>query len=226
MPFAIKDVLQHKRNDRQIREIHEREYRKYLHELRQQQHQQPPPSSILHSTHATNPYYLSFTHINEIERSRLRSAITKQHHYAQIQRENAALYQRLLQANQRPAIDARNHAYAKNLNIFNTKRVQQRFNDYKRIDNDNQALIHRLRNVRGNLISKDECEHDWQKHLVFMKKNCDYPENLDRFVSKANHTQRQQTALHSAMRSVRWNDRYSIAETSSSPLAILLDRSQ
>ena len=223
MPFAVKDVLQYKRNDRQIREIHERQYRKYLDELRQQHQQQPQHSP--HSPHSTNPYYLSFTHINEVERSRLRSAITKQHHYARIQRENAALYQRLLQANQRPAIDARNHAYEKNLNIFNTKRVQQRFNEYKRIDNDNQALIHRLQNVRGNLISKDECENDWRKHLIFMKKNCDYPENLDRFVSKANQTQRKQAALHSAMRSVRWNDRYSISE-SNSPLAFLLARSQ
>lgn len=220
MPFAVKDVLSYKRNDRQIREIHERQYRKYLQELRQQQ-----PKQVPYSTHSTNPYYLSFTHINEVERSRVRSAITKQHHYAQIQRENAALYQRLLQANKRPAIDARNHVYERNLNIFNTKRIEQRFNDYKRIDHDNQLLIHRLQNVRANLISKDECEHDWQKHLIFMKKNCDYPENLDRFVSKVNQSQRKQTAFQSAMRGARWNDRYSVSE-SMLPLAVLLDRSQ
>ena len=219
MPFAVKDVLQYKRNDRQIREIHEREYLKYLQELRQEQRQPIP-----YSTHANNPYYLSFTHINEVERSRTRSAIIRQNHYAQIQRENAALYQRLLNANQRAVIDDRNHAYEQNLSIFNAKRFQQRLNDYKRIDNDNQVLFRRLHNVRGNMISKEQCENDWKNHLVFMKKNCDYPENLDKFVSKTDKSQRKQTSIHSAMRSARWNDRHS-ASQSVSPLVMLLNHS-
>lgn len=217
MPFAVKDVLQYKRNDRQIREIHEREYLKYLQELRQEQRQPIP-----YSTHANNPYYLSFAHINEVERSRTRSAIIRQNHYAQIQRENAALYQRLLNANQRAVIDDRNHAYEQNLSIFNAKRYQQRLNDYKRIDNDNQVLFRRLHNVRGNMISKEQCENDWKNHLVFMKKNCDYPENLDKFVSKMNKTQRKQASIHSAVRSTQWNNRHSISEPTSA-LAMLLN---
>lgn len=221
MPFAVQDVLQYKRNDRQIREIHEREYLKYLEELRQEQRQRP---SIPHSIHASNPYYLSYAHINEVERSRTRSAIIRQNHYAQIQRENVALYQRLLKANQRAVIDNRNHAFEQDLSIFNAKRFQQRLNDYKRIDNDNQALYRRLQNVRGNMISKEECENDWKNHLVFMKKNCDYPENLDRFVSKMNKNQRKQTSIHSAMRSAQWNDRYSSSQPISA-LALLLNNS-
>jgi hypothetical protein len=217
MPFVIKDVLQHKRNDRQIREIHEREYLKYLTNLRQQQ------------IYSTNQYYLSANHIHEIERSRSRSAIVKQNHYARIQRENYVLYDRLLKANKRAIVDDKNYTYQQNLDIFNTKRVQQRFNEYKRIHNDNQVILQRLTNVRGNLISKQECDNDWKKHLIVMKKNCDYPENIDKFVSKMSKKQQKQACLYSAMRSARWNDRYNDLEPRSrlsiTPLTTFLNES-
>ena len=217
MPFAIKDVLQHKRNDRQIREIHEREYLKYLTDLRQQQ------------IHSTNQYYLSANHIHEIERSRKRTAMAKQSHYARIQRENYVLYDRLLQANKRALVDDKNDAYQQNLEIFNTKRLQQRYNDYKRINNDNQVLFHRLSNVRGNLVSKEECDNDWKKHLVVMKKTCDYPENIDKFVSKMSKKQEKEKCFYATMRSARWNDRYNEPEPRSrlsiGPLTMLLNES-
>ncbi len=219
MPFAIKDVLQHKRNDRQIREIHEREYLKYLTNLRQQQQQ----------TYPTDQYYLSANHLNEIERSHSRNAIVKQHHYARIQRENYLLYDRLLKANKRAIVDDKNDVYQQNLDIFKTKRVQQRYNEYKRIHNDNQIFLQRLGNVRGNLISKQQCDDDWKKHLIVMKKSCDYPENIDKFVSKMSKKQQTQACLYSALRSARWNDRYNVPEPRTrltiTPLAILLKAS-
>ena len=173
MPFAIKDVLQHKRNDRQIREVHEKEYLKYLTNLRQQQ-----------NLHHSNQYYLATNHIHEIERSRSRNALTKQRLYDRIQCENQLLYDRLLKASKRTLVDDRNHAYAQNLDSFNSKRFQQRSNEYKRIYNDNQVLLQRINQAQGHLITKEQCENDWKKHLDVMKKTCDYPENLDKFVSK------------------------------------------
>lgn len=220
MPFVIKDVLQHKRNDRQIREIHEKEYSKYLINLRQQQNQ--------HNSSYTNPYYLSSNHINEIERSRTRTALMKQNHYTRIQRENFVLYDRLLKASKRTLIDDKNKSYQENLDIFNNKRYQQRFNEYKRIENDNQVLIQRLKNVRGNLISKEQCENDWKKHIDVMKKTCDYPENVDKFLTKMNKNQQKKACLYSTMRSSQWNDRYSTSNEPSrrltiAPLSILLN---
>ena len=214
MPFAVKDALQHKRNDRQIREIHETQYLKYLTNLRQQQ----PPAQLI------NQYYLSNSHINEIERSRTRSAIVKQTQHARIQWENGLLYDRLLKANRRPVVDDKNRAYERNLDIFSGKRYQQRSKEYKRIDNDNQVLLQRLNNVRGHLINRQQCDNDWTKHLSVMKKGCDYPENIDKFVSKRNKHQERQACLYSAMRSARWNDRYSepTLPLTITPLAMLL----
>jgi len=221
MPFVIKDVLQHKLNDRRIREIHEKEYLKYLTNLRQQQQQ--------HNLSYSNPYYLSSNHIHEIERSRARSAIVKQNQYARIERENHVLYDRLLKASKRSMIDDRNRSYQQNLDIFNSKRIQQRFNEYKRIKNDNDTLLKRIDNVRGHLISKKECDNDWKKHVNVMKKSCDYPENIDKFVSKMNKNQEKQACFYSAMRSSKWNDRHFIIEPPTRltilPLAILLDES-
>src|SRR5271156_5452523 len=118
MPFAIKDVLQYKLNDRRIREIHEKEYLKYLTNLHQQQYN-------------NSNYYLSSNHINEIERSHSRTAIIKQNQYARIQRENNLLYERLLKASKRTVIDDKNRNYQQNLDTFNFKHLQQRFNEYK-----------------------------------------------------------------------------------------------
>lgn len=222
MPFVIKDVLQHKLNDRRIREIHEKEYSKYLTNLRQQQQNQQYSSY-------TNPYHLSSNHIKEIERSRTRNAFVKQNLYTRIQNENFVLYDRLLKASKRSIIDDRNQNYQQNLDIFNSKRYQQRFNEYKRIENDNHVLLHRLNNVRGNLINKQQCDNDWKKHINVMKKSCDYPENIEKFVSKMTKNQQKQACLYSAMRSSRWNDRYSVAEPSTrltiAPLSILLNES-
>lgn len=220
MPFVIRDVLQHKRNDRQIREIHEREYQKYLVTLRQQTHPQPP-------AHA-HPYYLSSKHVEEVERSRVRSAQAKQTQYTRIQQENFLLYDRLLKAGQRPSVDDRNRAYEHNLESFNSKRFQQRVNQYKRIDTDNQLLLQRINTARGRLLSKEQCDRDWQKHLVVMKKTCDYPENIDRFVSKPPKYERKHTCLYSRLRSAQWDSRHNVNEPASrlnaTPLMMILNR--
>ncbi|CAF1575669.1 unnamed protein product [Rotaria sp. Silwood1] len=221
MPFAIKDVLQHKRNDRQIREIHEKEYLKYLTNLRQQQQQQ--------NLFYTNQYYLSLNHLNEIERSYIRNEFVKQTQYKRIQNENNLLYDRLLQARKRTMIDDKNQTYEQNLKTFTLKRYQQRFNEYNRIFNDNQILLQRINNVRGHLITKQECENDWKKHIEFMKKTCDYPENIDKFITKMNKNEQKQACLDVMKRTTQWNDRHSIIEPSKRltvmPLAILLDES-
>ena len=222
MPFVIKDVLQHKCNDRQIREIHEREYQKYLVNLRQQPLPQPPGNS--------HPFYLSSKHAVEVERSRVRSAQAKQTQYARIQRENCLLYDRLLKAGQRPSIDDRNRVYEHNLEVFNSKRFQQRVNQYKRIDTDNQSLLQRINSSRARLMNKEECDRDWQKHLVVMKKACDYPENIDRFVSKPPKHERKHSCLFARLRSAQWDSRHNINELgsqlSATPLMVLLNRAQ
>jgi hypothetical protein len=167
MPFILNDGLQHKRKERQIREIHEREYLKYISNLHQ-------------LTFHSNMSHLSYEHIKEIERSRLRNLINKQNQYERIQRENDLLSKRLFQINKQKLIDDK---YQQNLDVFNSKRIQQRLNEYKRINNENYLLIKRINNVRGHLINKQQCEQDWQRHINIMKKNCNYPENIDRFVS-------------------------------------------
>lgn len=221
MPFAIKDVLQHKLNDRQMREIHEKEYLKYLTNLRQQQQH--------HNSYNYNQYYLSSNHINEIERSHSRNAIVKQNHYTKIQQENNLLYDRLLKASKRTMVDDKNDNYQQNLDIFNSKRFQQRSKEYKRIENDNNNLAQRINNVRGHLISKKQCDNDWKKHLNVMKKSCDYPENIDKFVSKMTKNQQKKSYFYSAMRSSQWNDRHCINEPTTrltiAPLSILLNES-
>ncbi len=155
MPFVLNDGLQHKRNQRQIREIHERDYSKFISELYQQK---------FHS----NMSHLSYEHIKEIERSRLRNFNNKKIQYERIQQENDLLSKRLFEINTRKIID---------------NKYQQRLNEYKRINNENNLLIKRINNVRGQLMNKQQCEQDWQRHIKIMKKNCDYPENIDRFVS-------------------------------------------
>jgi hypothetical protein len=202
MPFAVKDPLQHKRNDRQIREIHEKEYLKYLTNLREEQQQQ--------NAYYLNKYYLSSNHINEIERSRTRSAVAKQHLYDRINRENSVLYDRLLKASKRTLVDDRNRSYEQNLDSFNSKRYQQRSNEYKHIYNDNQVILQRINNAQGHLMTRKQCDNDWKHHISVMKKSCDYPENIDSFVSKMNINQQKQACRYSTMRSEQWNPRHSI----------------
>jgi hypothetical protein len=209
MPFAIKDVLQHKLNDRQIREVHEREYLKYISNLRQQSFH----SDVSH---------LSHEHLREIERSRLRNIFNKNIQYERIQRENDLLSERLFKPNKQTMIDDKNNKYQQNLNIFNSKRFQQRANEYERINTENRLLIKRIDNVRGHLINKQQCNQDWQRHVNVMKTTCDYPENIDRFVSNRNTKQHRKTC--------EWNQRSSIIQFSSRrtkhPLAILLGLSE
>ncbi|CAF1052483.1 unnamed protein product [Rotaria sordida] len=221
MPFVIKDVLQHKRNDRQKREIHEREYLKYLTNLRQQQQQK--------NSSYTNQYYLPLKHLNEIERSHIQHEIVKQNQYNRIENENHLLYERLLKARKRTMIDDKNQTYEQNLTTFISKRYQQRCNEYNRIYNDNQILLQRLNNARGNLITKQKCDNDWKNHIEFMKKNCDYPENIDKFITTMNKNEQKQANLYSLKRIIQWNDRHFINEPSKRltimPLSMLLNES-
>ena len=113
-------MLRFKFNERQRRDMHEREYWKFITNLRQQL-----PDS--------NRFYLSNEYIKEIQRSKTRTALQRQHQYDRIQRENDLL----------------------------TKRINQ---------------------VRGYIMTKEECERNWQYHINVMKKTCNYPENIDRFV--------------------------------------------
>ncbi|CAF2523313.1 unnamed protein product [Rotaria sp. Silwood2] len=187
MPFVVQDVLQHKRNERQIREMHEREYSKYISNLRQQ-------------SFNSNMSYLSIEHIREVERARLRFICNKKIQYERIKRENDVLSERLYKATKRTMIDDKNYKYQQNLDIFNSKYSQQRLNEYKRINNENNLLIKRFNNVHGQLITKQQCDQDWQRHINEMKKSSDYPENIDRFVSNINKSQHK--------RICQWNKQY------------------
>jgi hypothetical protein len=186
MPFAVNDILQYKRNERQRREIHEREYSKYILNLRQQ------------SPHSNLPY-ISNEYMKEIERARLRNHLNRQNQYERIQRENDLLSKRLFQTNQRTMIDNQNFKYQQNLNVLNFKYFQQRLNEYKRIQNENHLLLKRINNVRGQLINKQQCEQDWQRQINWMKKKCNYPENIDRFVSNNKANQQR--------KGCKWNHR-------------------
>ncbi|UJR15516.1 hypothetical protein I4U23_002456 [Adineta vaga] len=205
MPFAVRDVLQHKRNERQIREIHEREYLKYVSNLRQQ-------------TFHSNLSHLPREHIQEIERSRVKNLLNKTVQYNRIQRENELLSKRLFNKNNQAMIDNKNNQHKQNLDIFNNKRFQQRVNEYQRIHTENQLLMKRLNHVRGQMIDKQQYDQDWQRHIDVMKKTCDYPENIDRFVSNKKVKQYQHTC--------KWNQRlYNIQQSSyitEQPLSILL----
>ncbi|CAF1198219.1 unnamed protein product [Rotaria sp. Silwood1] len=191
MPFVVQDVLQHKRNERQIRELHEREYSKYVSNLRQQ-------------SFNSNMSYLSIEHIREIERARLRYICNNKIQYERIKRENDLLSERLYKTNKRTMIDDKNYQYQKNLDTFNLKYSQQRLNDYKRINNENNMLIKRINTVRGQLVTKQQCDQDWQRHINVMKKSCDYPENIDRFVSNTNQSKHK--------RICQWNKQYNIIQ--------------
>ncbi|CAF1643674.1 unnamed protein product [Adineta ricciae] len=218
MPFAVKDALHYKRNDRQIREIHEREYSNYVKTLRQQQlFQQPTFSQITPN------------HFQEIERSRVRYTVAKQIEYDRIGRENHLFLNRLHQASERTLIDHQNQNYLRNLSAFNCKRSQQRSHDYERIYTDNQLLLHRLSTTPGRIANKEQCERDWKRHVDIMKKSCDYPENIDRFVTKVNKTEQKQICQYEKKRDAQWNRRHYIIEPSTqltaTPLALLLNES-
>jgi hypothetical protein len=201
MPFVIKDVLQHKRNERQIRAIHEREYTKYISNLRRQ-------------TCKSSMSYLPIDHMKEIERSRLRNISNKQNQYERIKKENDLLSERLFHTNRRSMIDNQNLKYQQNFEPFYSKRFQQRLNEHKRIENQNHLLIKRINNVHGQLINKQQCEQDWQRHIHFMKKTCDYPENIDRFVSNQHR------------RTCRFDNIKRSSQLTEHPLAILLGASE
>lgn len=205
MPFAVKDVLQHKRNPRQIREIHERQYREYLEDLR---HQTIPSNQLVQ-------YYLSPKHLEEIDRSRQRYALSKKFDQTRIERENLTFYNRLAKASQLAIVDNQNHDYNQNLQIFSTKRSQQRSNQYKRIHQENQIIVSRIQTARGRLLTKEQCDQEWKKHLVSMKKTCDYPENLERFVSKTPRHEQKHVCPFSKLRATHWNDRHHFIQSNS-----------
>ena len=115
------EMFRLKCNERQRRVIHEREYWKYISNLRRQSF----PSKIS---------YLPIEHIRDGERSRMRNTLHRQNQYERIQRENDRLSQRISQA-------------------------------------------------RGQLMTKEECQKDWQRHVQMMKKTSNYPENIDRFTN-------------------------------------------
>lgn len=171
MPFTVNDPLLYKRSERQRRQIHEREYSNYLEKLRQQK------------TSVSSMSFLSAEHLKNFDRSCSQRALNRFHHYKTIQRENLLLSERIAQENDRPMRQHLNEKYEENLQLFQQKRFQHRSTQYKRIDEENQILSKRLKNVRGALKNNDECERDWQRHIHFMKKTSNYPENIDRFVS-------------------------------------------
>jgi len=144
--------------------------------------------------------YLSYEHIKEIERSRIRNFLRKENQYERIKRENDLLSKRLFQISKRTTLDDKNFQYEKNLDMFNSKRLQQRLNEYKHINNENHHLIKHINNVRGQLINKQECDQDWQRNINIMKKTCHYPDNIDRFVSNKNINQQRKMC--------KWNDRF------------------
>ncbi|CAF1022112.1 unnamed protein product [Rotaria sordida] len=189
MPFIVQDILQHKRNERQIREIHEREYSKYISNLRRQ-------------SFNSNMSYLSIEHIKEIERGRLRFNSNKKLQYERIKNENNLLSERLYKANRQTTIDNNNYKYQQNLDTFNSKYLQQRLNQYKHIQNENNLLIKRINNIHGQLITKQQCNQDWQRYINEMKKHSDYPENIDQFVSNIKKSQHKQIC--------HWNKQYNI----------------
>ncbi|CAF0718450.1 unnamed protein product [Adineta steineri] len=218
MPFTVKDALHYKRSDRQKREIHEREYLNYISNLHQQQQK----------SYNSNLYYLSINHYKEIERSRLRNTVEKQNQFNRIYRENSLILDRLRKASQQPIVDNKNYIYEKNLEIFNTKRSQQRNHEYKRISDDNQVLLQRINNIQGNLITKEQCDRDWKRNVSIMKKTCSYPENIDRFITKSNKTEHH-SCPYSKMNSTLSHKRHSTikspTEITAAPLALLLDES-
>lgn len=179
MPFSIYDTFQYKRN-------HEQEYLKFISNLRQQ------------TSHNNILYLSNEQHMKEIERSRIRNLLKRQNEYERIQQENNLLSKYLFQTNRRSIIDNKNVKYQQNLNILNSKRFQQRLYEHKRINNENSLKMKQMNNVRGQLITKEQCNEDWQRHINIMKKNCNYPENIDRFVSNVNPKQKG---------GYKWNDR-------------------
>ncbi|CAF3623248.1 unnamed protein product [Rotaria socialis] len=210
MPFVVQDVLQFKRTERQIRENHEREYSKYISTVRQQ---------VL----STNVYYLSDEHVKEVELSRLRFSFEKKKQYERIKRENNVLSERLYAARKRAMVDDKNQTYKKNLDIFNAKYSQQRIIDYKRINNENDALMKRFNNVTTNLVDRNQCDQQWRKHIEIMKKSCEYPDKLERFVSSGNK--------HRPKQKCDWDKRYAVmlrnsSQSTENPLNLLMQLSE
>lgn len=59
----------------------------------------------------------------------------------------------------------------------------ERQHHYERIQRENDLLRKHIEQTRGKLPSKEEYDKDWQGHIRTMKNMCQYPENIDRFVS-------------------------------------------
>lgn len=188
MPFSVQSVLQTKCNERQKRELHEQAYMKYVSNLRRQ------------SFDNKNMFHLSIEHIREVERAGVRNLCSRNIQYERIKRQNAVLSERFFKPNQQAIVDHRNQSYEQNLNIFNLKHLQQRLHEYNRINEENQILMKRFQNTCTRLVSKEQCEQEWQRHIDTMKKSSDYPEHIDAFVSN--------NRKHQYNKACPWNRRF------------------
>lgn len=171
MPFSISNTFQNKPN-------HEKEYSKFVFNLNQ-------------SPSRHNISYLSNEHIKEIQRSRLRHILNRENQYERIEKENNLLSKLLFQTNRRSMIDNKNVNYQQHSNILNAKYSQQRLNECKRIKCENFLLNKRMKNIRGQLITREQCNEDWQRHINLMKKHSHYSENIDRFISNKTLKQKE-----------------------------------
>lgn len=167
MPFSINDAFVFKRTERDIREIHEREYDKFVANLRKQRSY-------------SNISFLQNDNLHEIDYFNRKLFLNRENQYKRIQQENEILSKRFYPS--KPS--AKHPIRSNNLEIFYSKRTEQRCREYKRIEQENHLLLKRLTCIQGNLMTKEEYERDWQRHVEIMKKNCQYPENIDRFISK------------------------------------------
>lgn len=163
MPFSLNDTFRFKHTEREIREIHEREYGKFVANLRKQRS------------------YSNISNLQEINYLTRKLFLNRENQYKRIQEENEILSKRFypLKSSIKQVIQPK-----KTLEIFYSKRVEQRFREYAQIEQENHLILKRLTQIQGKLMTKDEYERDWQRHIKIMKKTCQYPENIDRFISK------------------------------------------
>ena len=73
--------------------------------------------------------------------------------------------------------------YSRDIERSRLRTFRHRQNQYEHIQRENDRLTKHISQARGQLMTKEQCEKDWQRHIHVMKQTCDYPENIDRFVS-------------------------------------------
>jgi hypothetical protein len=172
MPFVIIDPLQHKRNERQRREIHQREYVNYIERLQQQ-------------NLSARISRLSLEHERNRQRSHSQRVLQRQHECQRIEHANQQIAERrVLHQQQHKTMDRLNSKYFDDLAMFQHKALQHRLHQWKQIGNHNVLFAQRLENVRSALPSKQQHDNDWQRHVNVMKRSCLYPENLVEFLGQ------------------------------------------